>query len=124
MERMALSEEFIPGWKDLEKGNGRQLSRPEWGGMFAAIPTLRMVLMIIAAAAVVTLYVGHVYATSALLADVDSLRRENLELHLELNQVKGTFDRAAGPSVIAARARQQGLFEAAPQGSPINIARR
>lgn len=77
--------------------------------------------MIMAVSAVVTLYVGHVYATADLLGEVDTLRRENLELHLERNQVKAAYDRASSPSRITARARALGLVEAVPSGSPIRL---
>ena len=80
--------------------------------------------MIVAAAALITLYIGHVYATSALLAEVDERRRENLELHLEHNQVKAAFDRATSPTTIVTRARVLGLEELVPAGAVVNLDRR
>ncbi|MFT5141516.1 MAG: hypothetical protein ACI80V_002775 [Rhodothermales bacterium] len=111
----------MPGWGELSGDRSARGGRDDWGGVFATVSTLRLALMIIAAAAVVTLYVGHVFSTSALLGEVDALRRENLELHLAHNQVKATFDRASGPARIAARARDLGLVEAVPSGTPIRL---
>lgn len=114
-------DDQLPDWRDLSGGKAGRKSGPEMGGVFAAASTLRLALLIIAAAAIVTLYVGHVYATSELLAEVESLRRENLELYLKHNQIKADFDRVSGPATIAGRARTLGLVEAVPSGQPIRL---
>jgi hypothetical protein len=117
--RVVTSSEKLPGWADLEVGKGHPSRDPEWSGTFAAIPILRLALVIMAIAAVFTLYVGHVHATSELLTSVNRLRSENLELYLERNLVKGSFDRASAPALISGRARALGLVEAVPKGAPI-----
>lgn len=115
-----VDTENLPGWSDLSRGKASKGLRPEWDGLFAAVPTLRLALMIIATAAIVTLYVGHVYATTNLLTEVEQLRSDNLDLHLTHNQVKADFDRVSSPARIAQRARGLGLVEAVPTGTPIN----
>ena len=117
------AEQGLPGWSELS-GSDTGRSRQELGGFFATVSTLRLALMIVAAAALLTMYVGHVYATSELLAEVDTLRRQNLELHLERNQVKAAFDRISSPARISSRARQLGLVEVVPAGTPIRLDRR
>lgn len=117
----SISEDTLPRWRDLSSDTGQGAPRSSADGLFEAVSTLRLALMIIAAAAMVTLYVGHVYATSELLTEVDQLRRDNLELHLRHNQVKADFDRVSGPATIASRARILGLVEAIPTGHPINL---
>ncbi|NNE71352.1 MAG: hypothetical protein HKN29_13445 [Rhodothermales bacterium] len=117
----AADADGLPRWQDLSSTPASRGAHAQAGGLFAAVSTLRLALLIIATAALVTLYVGHVYATSELLAEVDQLRRENLDLHLRHNQVKADFDRASGPATIAARARTLGLVEAVPSGHPINL---
>jgi hypothetical protein len=72
-------------------------------------------------AGIVTLYVGHIYATQQLLDDMQSLRRENLALHLRHNRVKGSFDQASGPSVIYERAGRLGLKPASPTDPVITV---
>ena len=114
-------DDYLPDWRDLSGGKAGRSLKPDMGGVFAAVSTLRMALLIIASAAIVTLYVGHVYATAELLGEVDSLRRENLELYLKHNQIKADFDRVSGPATIAGRARTLGLVEAMPTGQPIRL---
>ncbi len=119
--RRAVAEGGLPNWADLEAGDGKSSRAPEWSGAFATVPILRLVVVILSIAAVFTVYVGHVHATTDLLTEVDRLRSENLELHLDRNLVKGSFDRASGPGVIATRARALGLVEVVPTGSPVTI---
>ena len=114
----------LPGWHELSGSDSGSARKNQLGGLFATVSTLRAALVIIAVAAVVLLYVGHVYATSSLLAEVDALRRQNLELHLERNQAKAAFDRASSPARIAARARALGLVETVPAGTPLQISGR
>lgn len=77
--------------------------------------------LILVIAALFTLYVGHVHATQALLADLEGARRDNLRLHLKHNRLKGEFDRATGPAVIYERARALGLEEGVAYGPTIRI---
>ncbi len=68
-------------------------------------------LYVIGAALLFVAYVWHVYATREALQAVQRLRREQLQLVLEYNRLKGEFDRATSPAVIYERARALGLEE-------------
>jgi hypothetical protein len=78
-------------------------------------------VLIVVLAILFTTYVGHVHATQDLLANVQQLRRENLELHLKYNRLKGDFDRMVGPGVIYERAGRLGLVEDATYGPTIEV---
>lgn len=78
-------------------------------GEVTTISTARFGLLVVAVATVFTLYIGHVYRTQDLLNELQQMRRENLRLHLQHNELKGELDEATGPSVIHARAPELGL---------------
>ncbi len=113
--------EALPGWNDLAKANQRPPGSGRRGTFLERISTTRFALLIVAIAILFTMYVGHVHATHDLLADVQQLRRENLQLHLKHNRLKGEFDRMVGPGVIYDRARKLGLEENAVYGPTIKI---
>ena len=96
--------------------------RSRHGSFLETISTLRFGMLVLAIAAVFTLYIGHVHATRALLVEVQSLRQENLELHLRYNRLKGEFDRATGPATIYRRAKELGLEEGISYGPTIRLA--
>lgn len=122
VRRSGRSEAF-PGWSDLAKANRRLAGHARGAAFLENIPTTRFALLITALAVAFTVYVGHVHATQDLLADVQYLRPENLQLHLKYNRLKGDFDRMVGPSVIYERARRLGLVEDARYGPTIEIER-
>lgn len=110
----------LPGWRDLSESNDRELrGKGQHWTLVDAIPTFRLAAAILAFGVVTTLYVGHVLATQDLMARAESLRRENLALHLRSNRVKGAFDQASGPAVIYERARALGLTQQIPNGPVI-----
>lgn len=111
--------EALPGWGELAKTNQRALGNGRSATFLERISTTRFALLIIAIAILFTMYVGHVHATQDLLADVQQLRRENLQLHLKYNRLKGEFDQMVGPSVIYDRARKLGLEENSVYGPTI-----
>lgn len=115
--------EALPGWSDLAGSNHRSPTRGRGSAFLEKVPTTRFALLITALAVAFTAYVGHVHATQDLLAHLQQLRRENLQLHLKYNRLKGDFDRMVGPSVIYERARRLGLVEDARQGPTIEIER-
>ena len=80
---------------------------------------MRFGLVLLALATVFTLYIGHVHATQDLLDELQQARRENLQLHLQHNRLKGAFDQATGPSVIYQRAGAMGLEEGIEYGPTI-----
>lgn len=109
----------LPGWKDLsDPQDGRQQVS---GGFLERVSTVRFALIILACAALFTLYVGHVHATQDLLAQVQEARRTNQSLHLKHNRLRGAFDRATGPAVIQQRAQALGLEENLAYGPPIRV---
>ena len=115
----------VPGWNDLVKEeNKRLIGKKEEGSFLGAISTVRFTLGVLAIACLFTLYVGHVYATQDLLAEVQSERKENLSLRLEFNRTKGLYDAAVGPVVIHERARALGLEEKMINGPPVRLAQR
>lgn len=110
----------LPGWGDLAaKGQavrtkGTKAVKP---GLVDGVPTLRFAVLLVAACALFTLYVGHIYATQALVEDVQVLRKENLRLVLKHNRLRGEFDRMTSPAVILDRAAALGL-EPSPEYAP------
>ncbi len=111
----------LPGWSELSNANKRQPAGNRGATILARIPTMRFALLIIVLAGLFTTYIGHVHATQDLLADVQQLRRTNLELHLKYNRLKGDFDRMVGPGVIYERASQLGLVEDVTYGPTIEV---
>lgn len=109
----------LPGWKELSDGNARRPSSGKGSLVVERVSTLRFAILVLLAATLFTLYVGHVHATQDLLADVQQMRRENLNLHLKYNRVKGEYDRMIGPQVIYERARELGLEEGFAYGPSI-----
>ncbi len=109
----------LPSWKELarERGSSQQPS----DGFLERISTVRFALVILALAALFTLYVGHVHATQDLVARVEEARQVNRSLHLKHNRLKGAFDRATGPAVIQRRAQALGLEENLAYGPPIAV---
>lgn len=101
----------LPGWRDLSGVKGRASSRPSSGAFLEDISTGRFVIMLLLVALGATLYVGHIHATQTLVADLEQAQRENLELHLQHNRLRGDFDRVTGPAVLFERARELGLEE-------------
>lgn len=110
----------LPSWTDLEPPKNRRRSTSD-GAFLENVSTLRFALLILAVAAVFTLYVGHVHATSDLYSQLQQARTENQRLHLKHNRLRGERDRRAGPSVIYERARELGLQESVTYGPPISI---
>ena len=109
----------LPNWRDLATSNERAPSRSRLGAHIDQVSTVRFGLLLLAVAAVFTLYIGHVYATQDVLVELQQARRANLQLHLKRNQLKGDFDRATGPAVVYQRARTAGLEEGIEYGPTI-----
>lgn len=109
----------LPNWRDLATSNERAPSRSRLGAHVDKVSTVRFGLLLLAVAAVFTLYIGHVHATQDVLVKLQQQRRANLQLHLKRNQLKGEFDRATGPAVVYQRARAEGLEEGIEYGPTI-----
>ena len=110
----------LPSWTDLEPSQNRRRNSSD-GAFLENVSTLRFSLLILAVAAVFTLYVGHVHATTDLYNQLQQARAENQRLHLKHNRLQGAFGRRVGPSVIHERARELGLRESVTYGPPITI---
>jgi uncharacterized protein HemX len=111
-------DEELPGWQDLSE------DEPDDGGDAderSGVSTIRFALVVVALAAGVALYVGHVHATKAVRADLQEARAENRRLRQELRQLKSEYAQRTAPSVIYERARDLGLRESPAYGPNINI---
>ncbi len=115
----------LPGWGDLgAKGPATNPKKARAAGrarFLDAAPSLRFGVYILLACILMTLYVGHVYATQATLAQLQQARRENLRLHLTHERLQGAFDRMTGPDQILDRAAALGLEEGVAYGPAIRI---
>jgi hypothetical protein len=111
----------LPAWSDLSatKTNTVRQKRDAKPSLVDGVPTLRFALLLMAACAVFTLYVGHVYATQELVAEVQQLQKERLRLVLKHNRLRGEFDRMTAPSVILDRAAALGLEPGSQYGPMI-----
>ena len=111
----------LPNWSDLATSNERAPSRSRLGAHIDQVSTVRFGLLLLALAAVFTLYIGHVHATQDVLVELQQARRASLQLHLKRNQLKGDIDRATGPAVVYQRARAAGLEEGIEYGPTFEI---
>ncbi|MEM1117683.1 MAG: hypothetical protein AAF845_13520 [Bacteroidota bacterium] len=130
----------LPAWGDLgpvEKGRiAKQATRAKAGAKKAkkkakakaqklrpldAVPSLRFGLLTLLACVALTLYVGHVYATQAVLSDLQDARRENERLRLTNQRLQGDRDRMTGPSAVMPAAARLGLEEGIAYGPPIHL---
>ncbi|MEP0547131.1 MAG: hypothetical protein ABJF88_09370 [Rhodothermales bacterium] len=111
----------LPAWSDLSasKANTVKQKREAKPGLVDGVPTLRFAVLLVAACALFTLYVGHVYATQDLVAEVQQLQKEKLRLVLKHNRLRGEFDRMTAPSVILDRAAALGLEPGSQYGPTI-----
>jgi len=112
-----------PGWHDLDISfkNERASSDGQLYAPLDSASTVRFIAIILAIAAAMTLYVGHIHASQELLTSVQHLRHENMNLHLKNNRLKGTFDGITSPARVYARAKTLGLVEDAVYGPTIYI---
>jgi hypothetical protein len=110
----------LPSWKELARGkNERGPIRPP--SFLAPVSTGRFILIVLALAVTFTAYVGHVHATQNLYSELETMRRDNIRMHLKLNRLQGEFDRVTGPAVIYEQARALGLLEGYSYGPAIRI---
>jgi hypothetical protein len=110
----------IPGWDALTKAVPRR-SKGAGAGTKQSITTAHFALWLTGMALAATLYVGHVHATQQLFETLHTLKKDNLRLHLNLDQLRGEMDRAAGPAVLYPEARRLGLKEGYAFGPTIHL---
>lgn len=112
----------LPSWRDLANSNAAvQAARPEDSSWLGAISTARFVVIILAVATLFTLYVGHVFATQDLLAEVQQLRNEQLGLEMNYDKLQGELHHATGPEKIFAAAAELGLADRLQGGEPVFV---
>ncbi len=118
----AVKYQESPAWKDLAKANDRPKGPiADSDSYLGALSTARFAAVVLAVATLFTLYVGHVFATQDLLADVQTLRNENLALQMTYDKLEGGFHAKTGPEAIIAQAEKLGLSERLPTGTPIVV---
>lgn len=101
----------LVGWAALagKPTHGSARKRAARGSVVDAIPTLRFALLVLIACGALVMYVGHLYASQALVEEVQALQREQSRLVLQQNRLRGEFDRATEPTLILDRASALGL---------------
>lgn len=134
--------EVLPAWGDLPKTPTSTLTakatRAKAGAKKAtqhaaakvrtrgraldAVPSLRFGLMTLAVCLVLTLFLGHAYATRATLDALQDARRGNERLLLTHQRLQGDVDRMTGPSAVMQRASSLGLEEGVAYGPTIRLA--
>ncbi len=119
----AVEAEVLPNWQDLgvEKGNTKFATpvRKFGESLFDRVSTVQFALFVLAIVFVMGLYVSNVFATQETLAGLERLKRSNIQLQLQYNQMKGQLGREISPSVIYRRAKELGLEEGADYGATI-----
>ena len=130
----------FPGWTDLPASTPSRLAghatRASAGAKKAtaeaakkvrrsrpldAVPSLRFGLVALAACLVLTLFLGHAYATRATLDQLQDARHANERLRLTNQRLQGEVDRMTGPSAVLGRAASIGLVEGVAYGPTIRL---
>ncbi|CAN5569211.1 hypothetical protein BH23BAC4_BH23BAC4_14690 [soil metagenome] len=123
--RAPRERDSLPSWTDLGFSNVKAATRTfKHRGPFDSLPTLRFALVVVLVCVAVTVYVGHGFATQQTAAELETLRRDNHRLHLQLNRMNGAFDQATGPQVVLQRAGAIGLREGFAYGPAIILSER
>jgi len=118
--RKSRQNNALPSWRDLDRITNGRVVAPK-SHPFDSISTARIALIILLVGASVTAYVGHVHATQGVLGELQSLKAEGASLRLELNSIRGEYDRLTGPAAIRHQARDLGLVENTIFGEPLII---
>ena len=87
-----------------------------------AVPSRRFGALALAGCLVLTLFLGHAYATRATLDHLQDARRANEQLRLTNQRLRGEVDRMTGPSAVLGRAASLGLEEGVAYGPTIRLA--
>ncbi len=130
----------LPGWADLPASPPSRLTgtatRAKAGAKKAsteaarkvrrarpldAVPSLRFGLTTLLVCVVLTLFLGHAYATRATLDALQEARRENERLRLTHQRLQGDVDRMTGPRAVLGRAAALGLDEGVAYGPTIRL---
>ena len=114
----------LPGWSDLggkpaSRGTKTQASRRVKA--LDATPSLRLGVLLLFACALLTVFVGHTFATQATLAEVQAAQKENERLRLTNQRLRGAFDRMTGPEAVMPAATRLGLEEGVAYGPALSL---
>ena len=85
------------------------------------VPSLRFGFITLAVCVVLTLFLGHAYATRATLDELQDARRLNEQLRLTNQRLQGDADRMLRPSVVLNGAARLGLEEGVAYGPTIRL---
>ena len=122
---VSVDVDVLPEWKDLVPKNRKFRSatavRKKVDTIFDKISTAQFAAVLLISALAIGLYVRHVFATQDTLSQLELLRRENLQLQLQHNQLKGAVDHDLSPNLIYRRAKELGLEPGAEFATPIRI---
>lgn len=138
--RTAVRPDALPDWGDLPKPPPSKLAggakRAKAGARKAqkeaakkvrkarpldAVPSLRFGATTLAVCVVLTLFLGHAYATRATLDALQEARRENERLRLTHQRLQGDVDRMTSPGAVLSRAAALGLEEGVAYGPTIRL---
>ena len=110
----------LPGWSALSKVAPLRSSSKS-APLVTSITTARFVLWLFGIGVAATLYVGHVHATQRTFENLHALRKQNLQLHLERDHLRGQLDHATGPTIIYPKAYELGLKEGFDYGPSLKV---
>ena len=117
----------LPGWDALggrgAKGSarGKKTRASRRVRALDATPSPRLGALLVVGCVLVTAFVGHTFATQAMLAEVQAARTENERLRLTNQRLRGAFDRMTGPEAVMPAAARLGLEEGVAYGPPITV---
>ena len=120
---LSSDQPALPGWKDVhakEKKKKNRLRSPKKATLSAEqLSTQKFALYTFLAVLLMSLYVSHVFATQEALARLEEVRHQNLQLSLEYNQKKASFDNLVRPDQVYRRAKELGFTEGTAFGPPV-----
>ena len=130
----------LPGWTDLpasppskltggakraragaKKASAEAAKKVRRARPLDAVPSLRFGITTLLVCLVITLFLGHAYATRATLDALQDARRDNERLRLTHQRLQGDVDRMTGPRAVLGRAASLGLEEGVAYGPTIRL---
>ena len=122
-EWLGTDHPSLPGWKEVhakEKARNRRVrSKKKRTSIADQLSTQQFALYTFVAVLLMSLYVSHVFATQDALAKLEEVRRQNMQLTLDYNQKKASFDNLVRPDQVYHRAKELGFTEGTVFGPPI-----
>ena len=122
---MGLDAGVLPEWKDLvPKTKNRRIksaTRKKVDSFIDGISTAKFAAVLLIASLAAGIYVRHVFSTQETLSQLEQMRRENLQLQLQYNQLKGAVSQGLSQNEIYQRARVLGLEPGVEFGATIQV---